>query len=219
MQKDGGSDLRISWESVSSDGSRLHRGHLGALFVNQAYDHRVFVETTAAVTTVDEGNHDWYFLVSSDCRASDSGVGRDSGGVERPHGGLISLRIGVQGGAGVFAVQTSLFFPEGEAFPDDDSASFLGPFTPGSPGGPLNLANPNLPGEVRSISTFTQTMPDPSFDPPAMMPLDIEELLFGYHGVPPLAGRFSIGDCRVKDIDALDIPATSCVVAGFDVLF
>jgi hypothetical protein len=219
VEKIGGGDLLVSWEGVLASGYRLHRGRLDRLHADQAYDHRVVAETAIPEVVLDDGNRSWYFLAQSDCRADDSGLGRDSGGAERPWGGLIAVRVGLQGGAAVFAVQVSLFFPQGEAFTDDDAVAWLGPFAPGQPGGPLTVANPNLPGEVRAVATFIQTSPDPSFDPPPSPPVDILEVTFGYHGVPPAGTDFTIGDCRVRDIENNDVPGTTCLVSLFDVLF
>ncbi len=219
VEKSGRRDLRVSWETVLASGYRLHRGRLDRLVANRTYDHRVVAESTPAEATIEKGSRSWYFLVNSDCRASDSGVGRDSDGTERPHGGLISVHVGLQGGMGVFAVDYSLLFPDGEAFTDDDAVTFLGPYARGAPNSPIPVANTNLPGEVRTIALFLQFDPDPSFDPPPDTPLDIQEVLFGYHGTPPTAGRFSVTNCEVTNTDDQLVAETTCLISSHDVLF
>jgi hypothetical protein len=214
-----GRDLRISWEPVMADGFRLQRGRLDRLFANATYNHRVIEETTETESTRDDFIGDWYFLVNSTCRAGDSGVGRDSGMVERPHGGLISVRVGVQGGMGVSGSQFHLHHPVAEAFTDDDGVSFLGPYAPGAPGTTFGGINTTMEGVVIVVLALLPGGPDSTFDPPPDTPLDITEVVFGYYGLPPLESAFFLSNCSVSDEFGSPVPETTCSISGFDVLF
>lgn len=219
VEKTADGELRISWESVLADGYRLHRGSLGRLAAEGAYDHRVVAETADSEVLVDPPDGPLFFLVNSDCRAGDSGVGRDSGGVERPWGGLVLVSVGLQGGMGVNGVQFLLTHPAERTFTEDDWAVFAGPFADGAPGGPFGVPNANTPGEVRMAVIFGVFDPDPSFDPPPDMPVVVAEVLFGYHGAAPTAPDFEVLECALTDRFGNDIPETQCVLAGVDVLF
>lgn len=219
VEKSGSRDLRVSWESVLSDGYRLHRGRLDRLFANEAYDHRVLLESTETEEVIDEPSGSWYFLVNATCRASDSGVGRDSTDRERPFGGLISLRIGLQGGMGVSGTQMTLLHPAAESFTDDDGVEFLGPYAPAAPGTSFGAVNTLLEGQVIVAVTLLPGGPDSSFDPPPDMPIDVIGVLFGYHGSPPAAGDFALDNCSQTDEFGNPLPAVTCSISGFDVLF
>ena len=219
VEKAAGGNLRISWEAVTADTVRLHRGDLGRLHATGSYDHRVVAESPDGEVEIEPPDGPLYFVVNSDCRAGDSGVGRDSSGTERPYGGLVLVTIGLQGGMNVGAAQFVLLHPPARTFTETDWVTFIGPFADGAPGSPFGLPNASRAGEVRVAVLFGAFVPDPSFDPPPDMPLDITEVLLGYHGTAPTAMDFAIEECVISDLFGASIPETECVLSNVDVLF
>lgn len=219
VTKGDGDLLRLTWETVLADGYRLHRGRLDHLIAERSYDHRVVAESLAPELTVDPGPDDAYFLVNSDCPASDSGVGRDSNGVERPWGGLLLVAVGLQGGADVFGAQFVLHHPESLTFTANEDVERVGPYASGAPGNPFGVINANLGGEVRAAMLFGRFDPDPSFDPPPDSPVDVLEVIFGYHGPAPPIGDFTVSGCSTTDFNGNPLPGVSCLVSHYEVLF
>jgi len=192
-----GSDLALSWEDTSAPEYRLHVGYLVSLSSVRDYDHGVVTASVVPSLVLPAPTQNAYFLVEARCDDESSSVGRDSQGDERPQGRYLRVHVGVEGTA-VFGVQMRLHAPAG-VFVADDLASFTGPFDGSAAGAPISGVGDLVPRELSLLTTFSELVPDPSFDAPAGAPVEILTVDVGVSGPYPDGSGYSLSDCHVRD--------------------
>lgn len=212
-----GAELLLTWEDVGEEAYRVHVGRLGSLLSNRRYDHVPVSEGPESAARMPVPAGDRYFLAGAACAAGTSSLGRDSGGDERPRGGLARIVVGLEGGAAVFGLQAWVAHPPA-AFTAPELVEGLGPFAPGAPGAPLLIAGTPPGGPANGAVLFQQLEPDPSFDPPPVDPQDVLAFTFGYHGAPPSPAEFELADCDVRDAFGAQPPGVACLVTELAVL-
>lgn len=215
VHRTDGGELQVTWEAVSADWYRLHRGTTTRLAEDGSYDHLPVAEPLVdeVVLPMPSGNR--YFVVTAHCGDEKSSAGRSfPAGEERPSGGLAEVMVGLVGSGAVFAADITVTHPRDRTFIEPDAASFIGPFAPGQPGSPFGFASVPAPGEVAGSVTFFQFDPDPSFPPPA----DVLFLRFGFHGPLPTVADFQVTRCAGFDVRGDVLPGVSCDVVDLRLL-
>jgi hypothetical protein len=130
---------------------------------------------------------------------------------------IARLMVRVTAPQRVFAVQTTIDFPVADLAITDEGVAGAGPYDPdsylGTPPGIVVTSNTLVAGEVTAAATFTSTVPDPSFLPPA----DVLQLDFVFVVAPPTLGTFDLDACEVVDANAVPIAGATCTLSDLDI--